>query len=169
MELKVVIDKKSAFMIFGAILILAGAIYGYAQSGVPNPGHSGDEILVTINGEPKLLNDALENSPAVVLRIEEGAGIVDILQNNIGASISVQKISTGRYKVTHDLTTLGKISGAEEYAMLTQTETTAGSIAYAVPFSKTGDDFSFQVYSLASAPPLVTNVHVDTVVVIWTS
>jgi len=33
MEFKVVIDKKLAFMVFGAILILAGAIYGYAQSG----------------------------------------------------------------------------------------------------------------------------------------
>ena len=32
MELKVVIDKKFAFMILGAILILAGTIYGYAQS-----------------------------------------------------------------------------------------------------------------------------------------
>jgi len=44
MELKVVIDKKFAFMILGGILILAGAIYGYAQSGVPNPGHDWNEI-----------------------------------------------------------------------------------------------------------------------------
>ena len=44
MELKVVIDKKFAFIILGAILILAGAIYGYAQSGVPNPGHDWNEI-----------------------------------------------------------------------------------------------------------------------------
>jgi len=44
MELKVVIDKKFAFMILGAILILAGAIYGYAQSSVPNPGHGWGEI-----------------------------------------------------------------------------------------------------------------------------
>ncbi len=43
MELKVVIDKKFAFMIFGAILILAGAIYVNAQ----NPavfGHDWSEI-----------------------------------------------------------------------------------------------------------------------------
>lgn len=32
MEIKVVIDKKFAFVILGAILILAGAIHGYAQS-----------------------------------------------------------------------------------------------------------------------------------------
>tara|TARA_Y100000310_G_scaffold24486_1_gene23543 strand:+ start:180 stop:725 length:546 start_codon:yes stop_codon:yes gene_type:complete len=45
MELKVVIDKKFAFMIFGAILILAGAIYGYAQAGIaPNPGHLFEEL-----------------------------------------------------------------------------------------------------------------------------
>ena len=45
MELKVVIDKKFAFMIFGAILILAGAIYGYAGSHTtPNPGHDWNEI-----------------------------------------------------------------------------------------------------------------------------
>ena len=47
MELKVVIDKKFAFMIFGAILILAGAIYGYAQGGsTPNPGHLANEISI---------------------------------------------------------------------------------------------------------------------------
>ena len=44
MELKVVIDKKFAFMILGGILILAGAIYGYAQPGIF--GHSGEEINV---------------------------------------------------------------------------------------------------------------------------
>ena len=44
MELKVVIDKKFAFIILGAVLVLAGAIYGYAQSGVSNPGHDWYEI-----------------------------------------------------------------------------------------------------------------------------
>ena len=46
MELKVVIDKKFAFMIVGAILILAGAIYGYAYGGnTPSVmGHSWGEI-----------------------------------------------------------------------------------------------------------------------------
>jgi len=46
MELKVVIDKKFAFMILGAILVLAGAIYGYAYGGSEPEvmGHSGDEI-----------------------------------------------------------------------------------------------------------------------------
>jgi len=33
MELKVVIDKKFAFILLGAVLILAGAIYGYAYGG----------------------------------------------------------------------------------------------------------------------------------------
>jgi hypothetical protein len=63
MELKVVIDKKFAFMIFGAILILAGAIYGYAYGG-NNPlvmGHSGEEIDVIVNNETISLNDALGN------------------------------------------------------------------------------------------------------------
>lgn len=46
MKFEVNINKKHAFMIFGAILVLAGAIYGYAQSGVPNPGHSLGEIDV---------------------------------------------------------------------------------------------------------------------------
>ena len=46
MELKVVIDKKFAFMIFVAILILAGAIYGYAYGGnTPSVmGHSFEEV-----------------------------------------------------------------------------------------------------------------------------
>ena len=60
MELRVVIDKKFAFMILGGILILAGAIYGYAYGGSePNVmGHSGEEIDVDINGETKLLDIA---------------------------------------------------------------------------------------------------------------
>ena len=37
------IDKKFAFMIFGAILILAGAIYGYAQAPAIF-GHSFEEL-----------------------------------------------------------------------------------------------------------------------------
>ena len=45
MKFEVNIDKKFAFMILGAILILAGAIYGYAQGGsTPNPGHDWNEI-----------------------------------------------------------------------------------------------------------------------------
>jgi len=46
MELKVVIDKKFAFMILGAILVLAGAIYGYAHGGsTPSVmGHSFEEV-----------------------------------------------------------------------------------------------------------------------------
>ena len=44
MELKVVIDKKYAFVIFGAVLILAGVIYSYAQPNIF--GHSVGEIDV---------------------------------------------------------------------------------------------------------------------------
>ena len=46
MKFEVNVRKKFAFMIFGAILILAGSIYGYAQSPAIF-GHSGDEIAVT--------------------------------------------------------------------------------------------------------------------------
>jgi len=44
MKLEVNLSKKYFFILLGAILILAGAIYGYAQSGVPNPGHDWNEI-----------------------------------------------------------------------------------------------------------------------------
>jgi len=48
MKFEVNIDKKFAFMIFGAILILAGAIYGYAYGGNTPAvmGHSLGEIDV---------------------------------------------------------------------------------------------------------------------------
>ena len=58
MKFEVNLSKKYFFILLGAILILAGAIYGYAQ----NPdvfGHSGEEIEVIIDGETKLLNEAL--------------------------------------------------------------------------------------------------------------
>jgi len=45
MKLEVNLDKKHFFVLLGAILILAGAIYVYAA--VPNPGHSLGEIDVT--------------------------------------------------------------------------------------------------------------------------
>ena len=45
MKLEIHSDKKYAFMILGAVLILAGTIYGYAQvSEPPNPGHSFEEV-----------------------------------------------------------------------------------------------------------------------------
>ena len=45
MKLEVNLSKKYFFILLGAILILAGAIYGYAQGGsTPNPGHDFEEI-----------------------------------------------------------------------------------------------------------------------------
>ena len=58
MELKVVIDKKFAFMILGAILILAGAIYGYAQPEIF--GHDWNEI----DNRPAGLDDGDDNTNA---------------------------------------------------------------------------------------------------------
>ncbi len=63
MKLEVNLSKKYFFILLGAILVLAGAIYGFAYGGSEPEvmGHSGGEIEVTINGETKLLNEALEN------------------------------------------------------------------------------------------------------------
>ena len=63
MKLEVNLSKKYFFILLGAILLLAGAIYGFAYGGSEPEvmGHSGGEIEVTINGETKLLNEALEN------------------------------------------------------------------------------------------------------------
>ncbi len=45
MKLEVNLSKKYFFILLGAILVLAGAIYGYAQGGdIPNPGHDFEEI-----------------------------------------------------------------------------------------------------------------------------
>ena len=62
MKIEANINKKYFIILLGAILVLAGAIYGYAYNG-NNPlvmGHSGEEIHVYFNEETKLLNDALE-------------------------------------------------------------------------------------------------------------
>tara|TARA_Y100000310_G_scaffold206639_1_gene207054 strand:+ start:104 stop:556 length:453 start_codon:yes stop_codon:yes gene_type:complete len=75
MDLKVVIDKKFAFIIFGAILILAGAIYGYAQGGsAPNPGHLSEEIWVSIGGSEMNLQDALEGLEGDLSSLESDLG-----------------------------------------------------------------------------------------------
>ena len=61
MKIEANLSKKYFFILLGAILILAGAIYGYAYGGsTPSVmGHSGNEINVLVDGETKLLNDAL--------------------------------------------------------------------------------------------------------------
>jgi hypothetical protein len=61
MKFEVNIDKKYFFILLGTILILAGAIYGYAFGGSEPEvmGHSGNEINVDFNGGTKLLNAAL--------------------------------------------------------------------------------------------------------------
>ena len=61
MKIEANINKKYFIILLGAILILAGVIYGYAYGGnVPDVmGHSGNEIHVDFNGETKLLNEAL--------------------------------------------------------------------------------------------------------------
>ena len=48
MKLEVNLSKKSFFILLGAILVLAGAIYGYAYGGSEPEvmGHSGGEIEV---------------------------------------------------------------------------------------------------------------------------
>jgi hypothetical protein len=63
MKFEVNVRKKFAFMILGAILILAGVIYGYAYGGnVPDVmGHSGNEIYVEFNGQIELLNNVLDD------------------------------------------------------------------------------------------------------------
>ena len=64
MKLEVNLSKKYFFILLGAILILAGAIYANAyNSGMPANilGHSGEEIDVIVNNETISLNEALEN------------------------------------------------------------------------------------------------------------
>jgi len=60
MKIEVNVEKKYVFLIIGAILVLAGAIFGYAgmtgtPNPVPNPGHS----LNDIGGPTCLVGQAL--------------------------------------------------------------------------------------------------------------
>ena len=62
MKIEANINKKYFIILLGAILVLAGAIYVNAYNSGMSPnvfGHSGEEIEVIIDGETKLLNDAL--------------------------------------------------------------------------------------------------------------
>jgi len=55
MELKVVIDKKYFFILLGAILLVGGAIYGYAYGG----------------SEPEVMGHSLEEVEGVQARVSE--------------------------------------------------------------------------------------------------
>jgi len=96
MELKVVIDKKFAFMILGGILVLAGEIYGYAHGGsTPSVmGHSLEEIDVTTSyscgaGEYlKSIDLATGNVVCETDIVGEGSG-----EGSVGSSIDYNDCS----------------------------------------------------------------------------
>ena len=69
MELKVVIDKKFAFMIFGAILILAGAIYGYAFGG-SEPGVMGHSLGELEGVQARVTGDCSAGSSIRVIAVD---------------------------------------------------------------------------------------------------
>ncbi len=105
MELKVVIDKKFAFIILGAVLILAGAIYGYAQSGVPNPGHDWNEI----GNVPADLADGDADSFGEISGVQ--AKIIGGLTSCSGSNKAIKTINPETGEVTCETDDVGGSSG----------------------------------------------------------
>jgi len=62
MKLVVNIEKRYAYVILGLLIILIGVVavnaYIYA---VPNPGHGADQVLISINGYEKTLQQAIDS------------------------------------------------------------------------------------------------------------
>ncbi len=100
MELKVVIDKKFAFMIFGAILILAGAIYGYAFGGnVPDVmGHSLGEIDIVKSyscGSGKYIKSFNLEDGNVVCENDDVGGVPGVTTKTYGPYRSLSQTFLG--------------------------------------------------------------------------
>ena len=99
MELKVVIDKKFAFMIFGAILILAGAIYGYAYGGSEPEimGHSLEEL----DGVQARVTGVCSAGSSI--RIINSNGAVTCEPDNVGGVPGVTTHTYGPYSTQMNL------------------------------------------------------------------
>ena len=81
MKFEVNIDKKYFFILLGAILILVGAIYGYAQADIaPNPGHLFEEIEGV---QAKLINGNCSEGE-IVQSIDSVTGNVTCIANGVG-------------------------------------------------------------------------------------
>ena len=59
MKLTINIKKRYAYVIIALLIIVLGAIAINAYTNaVPNPGHGGDKILVSVGGAEKTLQQA---------------------------------------------------------------------------------------------------------------
>ena len=84
MDIHINIEKKNFFVLLGGILILAGAIYGYAQPGIaPNPGHFFEElegVQAKLNGDTCAVGEVVktinfETGKVSCSNIEASSGI----------------------------------------------------------------------------------------------
>jgi len=116
MKFEVNIDKKFAFMIFGAILILAGAIYGYAYGGNTPAvmGHSLGEIDVETSyscGAGEYLKSIdLETGGVVCETDDVGSG-----ESGPGTSCSFGEMEEHSFNQEYVATTDGIVMATQKY------------------------------------------------------
>ena len=61
-KLNINIEKKYVFMILVGFFIIGGIFVSIAYTQqIPNPGHGGDRIMVSLNGEEKTLQQAIDD------------------------------------------------------------------------------------------------------------
>ena len=101
MKVQINIDKKFAFMILGAILILAGAIYGYAQTGGV-VSHTWEEI-VNVPGDLADGDDFEANTDTQDLSIDG-----NLLSLTDGGSVT---LSSGNSPVSGSVVGGGSVGG----------------------------------------------------------
>lgn len=62
MDLRLTFSNKTAYTLLMVLFVLLGGllVYSYTQP-LPNPGHGGDTILISVNGMEKTLQQALND------------------------------------------------------------------------------------------------------------
>ena len=60
--MKIEVDKKYFFTIAGAILLIVGilGVFAYTKS-IPDPGHGGNSVLISINDQEKTIQQAIDD------------------------------------------------------------------------------------------------------------
>ena len=104
MEIKIKIEKRHAFLILSGLLVLAGAIFVFAQTqAVPNPGHDMNEIGVTddikivdwgieVTGDDSAATPATSGAylSSVGLRVKHDTGS-DLINAPLGLGVRINR------------------------------------------------------------------------------
>lgn len=59
------IEKRHVFLILSVLVLLSGVILASSYTFIPNPGHGGDRVQVTLGGQEMTLQEAIDQGKLI--------------------------------------------------------------------------------------------------------